>query len=417
MLGLRTIKQGDKVMVWSKSGRAEIVDGPRRMLLIGQTVEPLRRVSATPSQYLVVRFKDGRKEHVRGPASVWFDPIQHDAIAVEEAIAIDGNEALVVYRQDAQTVARRVVKGPELFVPQANEWLHQFSWHGTAPVAAGVGGTRGGTAGGVIHRKIPSALKFFKLRVIPDQLYFDVEDVRTADDALLLVKLMLFFELTDFDVMLDQTHDPIADFINAVNADIVDFVAAHTFDAFKEQTERLNDLATYPQLAQRAERIGYRINKVIYRGYHASEKLQTMHDDAIEMRTKLRLEAETENQAQTLADLKLQRETVRSVQRRELETEDAAHANHMLKLKHDELLRQRESDREQELKTKRLSYELETEHQRALNGERAAFLTTMKTMQVDLTKYLVAQYQNPDRVIRVDSNGNGKTPPQLHLHE
>jgi hypothetical protein len=34
-------------------------------------------------------------------------------------------------------------------------------------------------------------------------------------------------------------------------------------------------------------------------------------------------------------------------------------------------------------------------------------------MQVDLTKYLVAQYQNPDRLIRVE----GEKRTQLHLHE
>ncbi len=58
----------------------------------------------------------------------------------------------------------------------------------------------------------------------------------------------------------------------------------------------MNQLETYPQLLQRAEKIGYRISKVVYRGYYASDKLQAMHDNAIECRTRLRLEAETERQ-------------------------------------------------------------------------------------------------------------------------
>jgi len=104
-------------------------------------------------------------------------------------------------------------------------------------------------------------------------MYFDVDDVRTADDALVVVKLMIFFELVDIERMLDQTHDPVADFINAVSADVIDFAATLTFEQFKEQTERLNELETYPQLVARSERIGYRINKVVYRGYHASALL------------------------------------------------------------------------------------------------------------------------------------------------
>ena len=45
----------------------------------------------------------------------------------------------------------------------------------------------------------------------------------------------------------------------------------------------------------------------------------------------------------------------------------------------------------------------------------------MQSMQVDLTRYLVAQYQHPDRVIRIDNGSNGKPQPELqpqfHLHE
>ena len=36
-----------------------------------------------------------------------------------------------------------------------------------------------------------------------------MREVRTKDDTLLRVKLMIFFELNDIDKMLDNTHDPI----------------------------------------------------------------------------------------------------------------------------------------------------------------------------------------------------------------
>jgi hypothetical protein len=38
-----------------------------------------------------------------------------------------------------------------------------------------------------------------------------------------MAKLMIFFELVDLERMLDQTHDPIADFINAVCAGLLIF--------------------------------------------------------------------------------------------------------------------------------------------------------------------------------------------------
>ena len=97
--------------------------------------------------------------------------------------------------------------------------LHTFVWHGTDP--------------GNKTRKIPGALKFTKLRVIPDQFYLNIDDVsiifgnnfgdelpneqvRTKDDALITVKQMVFFELRDIEIMLNQTADPIADFIKFV---------------------------------------------------------------------------------------------------------------------------------------------------------------------------------------------------------
>lgn len=410
MIGFRTILQGQRAIVWNAAGRVRYVDGPRRLFLFRERLEPMHRFAAEPGQYLVVRRRDGTTENISGPAAIWLDPVEHQEVAVAAATKVDANEALVVYRRTGDKVQRRIVRGPALFTPDAEEWIHEFSWHGNEPKHG--------------HRKVPFALNFTKLRVIPDQMYFDVENVRTADDALLVVKVMLFFELGDIEKMLDQTHDPIADFINALSADVVDLVGGHTFEAFKGQTEALNRLETFPQLVQRAERIGYRINKVVYRGYYASDKLQVMHDAAIECRTKLRLEAETESQTQQLADLRLTREQERSEKRRQMEEADARHTNALKQLDNDAELQRLETRNKQALEVKRREEQLVIEFRReqdalalaqekAKHEEQTAYFTRMKDLQVDLTRYLVARYQNPDKLIRIDAARQ----PQLHLHE
>jgi hypothetical protein len=396
----RTIRAGERAAVWDRSGDIEFINGPRRIGAWSRTVDLLERHAAGADEYLVVQFKDGRRQHLHGPASVWFHPVEHEAIRVEKAIALDGNEALVVYSQeDAGRVGRRIVRGPALFMPAANEWLHEFAWHGSD--ARGV--------------KVPRGLRFTKLRVIPDQMYFDVADVRTSDDALLVIQVMLFFELTSLETMLDQTHDPVADFINALSADVIDFAAGRCFEQFKEQTDALNSLETYPQLCQRALRIGYRINKVVYRGYHANPRLQAMHDGAIEARTKLRLEAETERQAQELADMRLQCEAQRAARQRELEEAAFTHQNRLKRVTHEEALRQQSAARDAELESKRLGNDIELQHLKESNRERLAFLQAMQGMQVDLTRYLIAQYQHPDRLIRIERDG--RRVPQVHLHD
>ena len=46
------------------------------------------------------------------------------------------------------------------------------------------------------------------------------------------------------------------------------------YEEFIENSGHLNDLHNYPQLQERSKRIGYEISKVVFRGYHASDKLQ-----------------------------------------------------------------------------------------------------------------------------------------------
>src|SRR5262249_11372783 len=166
--------------------------------------QPMTHYVAHPGEFLLVRFRDGRQEHLAGPADIWFDPRVHQEITRQDALELATKEAVVVYsrRPGADNIVRRVEYGPAQFIPQPGEWLHTFSWHAS----------KGGHLG---VQKVPNGLVFQKLWLMPDQMYHDVVDVRTADDAVLTVRLMIFFELVDIERMLDTTHDPIGDFVNA----------------------------------------------------------------------------------------------------------------------------------------------------------------------------------------------------------
>merc|ERR1711907_82547 len=132
---------------------------------------------------------------------------------------------------------------------------------------------------------------------------------------------MIFYRLKDIDVMLRETHDPTADFINSVSSDVVEFVAGKSFEEFKAATDQLNNLSVYQQLTSRARGIGFEVTKVVFRGYGAPARLQKMHDDAIERRTKLVLERENEDQEQKMLDMKLEHEQERLRKKCKMETE------------------------------------------------------------------------------------------------
>ena len=103
---------------------------------------------------------------------------------------------------------------------------------------------------------------------------------------------MVFFELEDVDKMLDNTHDPSGNFINAATSDVVAFCAECTNEEFLAKTTLLNDLLSLSseQLCRQASGIGYAVNKVMFWGFHASNALQAMHDNSIQERTRLKLD-------------------------------------------------------------------------------------------------------------------------------
>lgn len=394
-----TIEEGEHVLMIRKDGTMEEVVGPRRVPTWGRSFRRMEHYVAHPGEFLVVRYRDGRQEHVVGPAHVWLDPRRHLSATCEEGLQLADREAVVIYESGAGggAVKRRILQGPAVFVAQPGEWLHTFSWHGST--------------GGSGYRKVPNALVFQKLWLMPDQMYHDVEDVRTADDAVITVRLMIFFELVDIETMLVTSHDPIGDFVNAATSDVVDFLGRHDLASFKQHTEQLNDLAIYRQLTARAAQCGYRIGKVVYRGFDAPASLQQLLDQAIESRTRLQLERATQQQAQELEDFKLERQLARADRQRSDGAAEQAHALTLQKAREAAALEADSARAEVQRTQRRLDHERALADQRTQHDEEARHLAALRQLGVDMTAFLTQQ--RADQVIEV--RGDGKAGTQLHL--
>merc|ERR1712187_745654 len=91
------------------------------------------------------------------------------------------------------------------------------------------------------------------------------------------------------------------------------------------------------------------VTKVVFRGYGAPQRLQTMHDDTIERRTKLALDRENEDQEQKMQDMKLQREEERLRKRQAMEKETKAHERELQKSLFDAQQQQLLRDRQDRL--------------------------------------------------------------------
>lgn len=62
---------------------------------------------------------------------------------------------------------------------------------------------------------------------------------------------MVFYHLQNVEAMLVGTHDPVAELINGVTADVIDFASGKTFEEFKLHSEQLNKIETYKELSKR----------------------------------------------------------------------------------------------------------------------------------------------------------------------
>lgn len=365
----KTIKDGEVYAVSNRSGKVQVVKGPTWKSRCGNFFEELPLVVAQEDEYIVVKFVDGRTEFKPGPCSVVQHPVDHASVTKELAIRLSEQELIVVYRKvdnasdSSESVRRELVRGPCIYIPRsASEWTHEFAWTGAADSERRIDKHTVKSIG---------ALKFTKMRHCPSKTYVDVDKVRTKDNALLTLKLMIFFRFESVEQMLDNTNDPFGDMINAVTADVIEWCAPKKFDDFLVATDALNKMEIYQQLISSTKKIGMEIEKVVFRGYDAPVSLQQLHDKAIEKRTAMALAKEADEEEQRQVDFKLRRETERAEQQSKLEM---GRCHHELEIKR--------KTAEAEQLQKKAEYEIELNRLREIKA---------LDPNTDIGKYLIAK--------------------------
>lgn len=53
---------------------------------------------------------------------MFLNPLELTSLEVKEAIRIDSHYVIVVYKNQGGDVIRRIVEGPTVFIPAADEW-------------------------------------------------------------------------------------------------------------------------------------------------------------------------------------------------------------------------------------------------------------------------------------------------------
>jgi len=192
------------------------------------------------------------------------------------------------------------------------------------------------------------------------------------------------------------------------------------YEDFLTLTAKLNELETFSQLCVRADAIGYKVSKVVFRGFQAGDKLQAMHDNAIQERVRLRLKEETEQQDQRAQDMRLDAERARAARQAELEIEQARTRAELSRQAKEAMLAEAHMAHEAEMRAEaaRAEATLAAEERRLelTRNKNTAIVSNLREMQaigIDLTQVLVSQHQHPDKVLRIETAGKAaaaKTP-------
>ncbi len=97
VVGKRTIKDGECCGVWDAAGNYKVLLGPQRKWFFFSRICFQDRMVADSHQYLEVKYRNGKKENIRGPKALFEDPVIHESINVMNAVTVDAFEVIVVY--------------------------------------------------------------------------------------------------------------------------------------------------------------------------------------------------------------------------------------------------------------------------------------------------------------------------------
>jgi hypothetical protein len=165
----------------------------------------------------------------------------------------------------------------------------------------------------------------------------------------------------------------------------------------------LNDVKTFKETLERAHKMGYEIQKVVFKGYQAGEALQNMLNDGIRSRTQLAVTEESERQHQRLLDFKLTQEQERAKERQKLELEQVKNKN---------IIREQELGQELKEKELRLAHEIAIAQAKA--KEEISFMKSLLELGIqasDLGKYLASKFSPaPSKIIEMRGDASSPIP-------
>ena len=402
--GKRTVKDGEAVAVWNRLGTHQQVVGPRLVRLFFSTIVFLDKMTAGPKEYLVITNVDGTVEHVRGPTTMFQNPVFHLRVEIKPAYQLtSASECIVINREVRQNftnektgaiiensrIDRQVIFGPNLFFPAVGDTVVTFKWSGrptaNSPRDCSI------SYGVDCFSVLTTSMRQWKVD-LPLQLTTacrpDSSGVLAAVRGTVLMTIC--FTIAEVTMLLDNTTDLIGDMYDAMVVDMTALGASR--EAEKVNAKNLHNIIglfaslseTFPRLCERAATMGVTLHGFAYRGFEPcsglAKYLTEMSDiDARIYRERMHAEQEEKRIEADLAARQSRLEHEQNLQEAQL-------AADMKRLAAEKAYRDAVS--EHALQEKQAAEEIDMKRMREVNDEALRVLSSLNELGVDLTTLL-----------------------------
>jgi len=392
LMGGRTIKDGEAAAIWDRQGTQTQIIGPRRIWLFSSTIRFLTRHKAESNQFLKVSHRDGRVEHIVGPAVLYENPAYHDKVSVEDGFRLcSNNECIVTFSsptvgverdhsnksdddthetelnspsslKEAKAVSKRIIYGPTLFIPKPSEYVHSFSW------------SRQGTNND------------FQILQTSGNASFRVS-IPTIDGFTFDASLILSYTTSSIDKLI-ANKDPISQLFNGIRFDsqtLGDAIPSNLLKSKKEDiVKSLSQTETYPSLLQAATKCGLQIKSIQVTTIDLCSSLKTQIDDEQKLQAVIQSEIAKKAHSHQLRQMENEAkqkcvEEEAELKKKEVRMNDELDVeSHKLKL----------AAMERKLELERLESDGMRGMMKAKEDSILEFLMKVKQMDVDMTKFM-----------------------------
>lgn len=370
-LGGRTIKDGEAAAIWRSDGTHEQIIGPRRVRLFFSTIRFLTRYKAESSQYIIVSHRDGTVQHIPGPASNYENPTLHDNVCVREATVLKSELDIIVVQSDGSQAqndmdnlkgpkpSQEIKKGPLLFIPKPNERKATFSWSQVQGSSICPGGDN------------------FNVLNLSTKSFMPLVSISLEGSYFLQTEFRIDFDIESVETVI-KMNDPIELMYHAFLTDVHSLAPSISLQLVREGKQNyiaciLNSLSDYCQLQMSAKRCGMVVQSVRVTNMSPCEALlKSIHENR-DTERKFKYEMAEQDQKTALEKKEIENEAELKTLKEQLDKQV-----HDIKV---EAMKRAMAFKLEETK-------LSNEITRMRDKTAISFLKELKSLDVDITKYL-----------------------------